>query len=216
MPESIKNRDGFTLVEILVAVAIAGVVMAGIYSAYYSQQKSYIAQGEVSDMQQNLRAAMYFMEREIRMAGCDPQGTAGAGITDLGYNSGPDRNTSITFTEDIANAGTGNPNGVIDSDETITYALNGTDLRRNGQVLAQNIEALDFVYLNASEAATTNADDIRAVQITVIARTGKGDPGYVNNDPPFTNLAGKTISHPADNFRRRVSTVRVKCRNLGL
>ena len=77
---TMKNQNGFTLTELLVALAISGVVMAGIYSAYYSQQKSYVTQEQVVAMQQNLRAAMYYMEREIRMAGCDPTGSAGANI----------------------------------------------------------------------------------------------------------------------------------------
>ena len=75
-----RLNKGFTLVEILVAIAIAGVVMAGIYSAYSSQQRSYIVQEQVAGMQQNLRASMDLMEREIRMAGYDPTGCAGAKI----------------------------------------------------------------------------------------------------------------------------------------
>ncbi|MBN1907686.1 MAG: prepilin-type N-terminal cleavage/methylation domain-containing protein, partial [Deltaproteobacteria bacterium] len=66
-----NDTPGFTLVELLIAMAIAGVVMAGVYSAYSSQQRSYLAQEQVAAVQQNLRVAMYFMEREIRMAGCD-------------------------------------------------------------------------------------------------------------------------------------------------
>jgi prepilin-type N-terminal cleavage/methylation domain-containing protein len=41
------NKQGFTLVEVLIATAVAGVVMSAIYYTYYSQQKSYIAQESV-------------------------------------------------------------------------------------------------------------------------------------------------------------------------
>ena len=58
------TKHGFTLVELLVAIAVAGIVMAGIYSSYYSQQKSYVAQKQVAAMQQNLRVGMYYMERD--------------------------------------------------------------------------------------------------------------------------------------------------------
>ncbi|MBN1625939.1 MAG: prepilin-type N-terminal cleavage/methylation domain-containing protein, partial [Deltaproteobacteria bacterium] len=92
----IQNPDkGFTLIEILVALAISGIVMAGIYSAYYSQQRSYEVQEQQVAIQQNLRAAMYFMEREIRMAGCDPLETANAAILLAGADN-------IQFTEDIS------------------------------------------------------------------------------------------------------------------
>jgi type IV pilus assembly protein PilW len=57
----VRNQKGFTLIEFLVAMAVAGIVMAGIYSAYYSQQKSFVVQDEMAEMQQNLRAAMFFM-----------------------------------------------------------------------------------------------------------------------------------------------------------
>jgi len=72
MLDILNNKKAFTLIELLLALAISGVVMAGVYSAYYSQQKSYITQEQVAAMQQNLRAAMYIIQREIRMAGCDP------------------------------------------------------------------------------------------------------------------------------------------------
>ena len=75
-----RTDSGFTLIEILVALALTGIVLGAIYAAYQSQHKTYITQESVAEMQQNLRAAMYLMVREIRMAGYDPRGTAGAGI----------------------------------------------------------------------------------------------------------------------------------------
>ncbi len=91
----LKDRtDGFTLVELMVAMAIGLIVMSAVYSTYSTQQKSYVLQEQVAAMQQNIRAAMYYMTREIRMAGCDPTGNAQAGIT----AAGP---TTISFTRDI-------------------------------------------------------------------------------------------------------------------
>ena len=63
-----RQDKGFTIVELLVAVFVAGIVMAGVYSAYYSQQKTYTAHEQLAEMQQNLRSAMFYMAREIRMA----------------------------------------------------------------------------------------------------------------------------------------------------
>ncbi len=70
--EAKTNSDGFTLIELMVAIAIASAVMAGIYSMFIMQQRTQVTEQVVVDMQQTLRAAMYMVERDIRMAGYDP------------------------------------------------------------------------------------------------------------------------------------------------
>ena len=67
-----RNRNGFTLVELLIAMLLGGLVTAAIYASFRSQHDNYIAQTQVTEMQQNLRSAMDVMTREIRMAGYDP------------------------------------------------------------------------------------------------------------------------------------------------
>ena len=60
---------GFTLIELLIAMAIALVVITSIASAFISQRKTYAVQEQISEMQQNARAAMDIMSREIRITG---------------------------------------------------------------------------------------------------------------------------------------------------
>lgn len=204
-----KQADlGFTLVEILVALAISSAVLAAVYAAYQSQQKAYIMQQDIAVMQQNLRTAMYLMTHEIRMAGYDPTGTAGAAIATA--NSG-----TISFTKD--EDGDGNVTG---TNENITYSISSNNLVRNtgggNQVAASNIDDLDFVYLDANNFVTAVLSDIRSVQITLVARTGRTDLGYTNNFT-YQNLQGTTIFGPAgDSFHRSALSTQVKCRNLGL
>ena len=221
MLDILNNKKAFTLIELLVALAISGVVMAGIYSAYYSQQKSYVTQEQVAAMQQNLRAAMYIMQREIRMAGCDPTEDAGAEIKTANTNS-------IRFTSDITDdAGTGNPDGdTDDTNEDVTYSLYTADgIQKLGrkspstainQPVAENIDALDFVYLDANGATTATLANIRSVQITLVARTGRVDPGYTNNTVYKNQQLTTILPAQNDNFRRKRLTAEVKCRNLGL
>ncbi len=71
------NSKGFTLVEMLLAMVAGIVVLAGIFSAYQNHQRSHVTQQLVVDMQQNARAAMALMKREIRMMGYDPAATDG-------------------------------------------------------------------------------------------------------------------------------------------
>lgn len=228
------NKDGFTLTELLIAMAVAGIVMAGVYSAYSSQQRSYIAQEQVVAVQQNLRVAMYFMEREIRMAGCDPKGSAGAGIRTAspnsiritmditgGENDGLDNDGDSNIDEaDEANFGDGDTNDV---NEDVTYSLYTSGgiqkLGRkkpstNNQPVAENIDALNLVYLDKDENPTITLAEIRSVQITLVARTARGDRG-LKNTTVYTNQQGDQIFvAPGDNFRRKLLTAQVNCRNL--
>jgi type IV pilus assembly protein PilW len=224
------NKHGFTLVELLVAIAVAGIIMTGIYSTYYSQQKSYIAQEEIVSMQQNLRVAMFYMQREIRMAGCDPTQNAkpGPGIQTAGPNT-------ISFTLDITNtAGTGNPDGLLNGpNENVTYSIGDgdadgdNDLLRIGTLLAENIDALDFVYLDGASPpnpldddgmgnVTTNKSQIRSVQVTLVARVGRADPGYTNANAYYNqqDLVNPILPAQNDNFRRMRLSTTIKCRNL--
>ena len=210
-----QNENGFTLVELLVAMAISVIVMASIGYVYYTQQKSYVAQEQISAMQQNLRAAMYYMEREIRMAGFDPTQSDTPGIQTASPNT-------MRFTLDITDdTDTGPPDGDTgDANEDITYSLadndgdGDNDLERNGNLIAENIDALDFVYLDSNGGPIATISDIRSVQVTIVARTGKGDPGFTNNTT-YLNQQGTTIyTAPGDNKRRRRLTTTIKCRNL--
>jgi type IV pilus assembly protein PilW len=73
-------NTGFTLVELLVAMAAASIVMVAVVSAYQVQVRSKNTQEVLTDMNQTARAALEIMTHEIRMAGCDPTLTAGAGM----------------------------------------------------------------------------------------------------------------------------------------
>jgi type IV pilus assembly protein PilW len=218
-----RSNQGFTLTELLVAMVISGIVAAGIYSTFYSQQKSYLTQEQIAAMQQNLRGAMHILGRDIRMAGYNPTSFATAGIQTAQANS-------IRFTMDITNdAGTGIPDGDTgDPNEDITYALvdldgdGDTDLGRNdvngggNHQIAENIDALDFVYLDEDGNITTTPSEIRAVQASVLARTDRWDQGYQNTNV-YQNQQGTSVFTPGgDSFRRRLLTEEYKCRNLGL
>jgi type IV pilus assembly protein PilW len=66
------DRRGFTLVELMVTLAISSIALAGIYGVYRAQLKSHVTQNAVVDIQQNLRNSLYVLQRQIRMAGYDP------------------------------------------------------------------------------------------------------------------------------------------------
>ena len=221
-----NSNRGFTLVEVLVAMVIALIALGAIYSTFLSQHRSYQIQEETAEMQQNLRAAMLYMEREIRMAGCDPMGTADARIIRA-------ERTLFRFTEDVRGNGFGSdPDGDTDDpNEDITYSLKGRCLVKNtgggNQTVAQNIDAVDFVYLDGSSPPNVLNPDgsdvpavkiyqIRSVEITIVARTS--DPVLPSkNHRTYLNQRGTKILLPQnDNVSRRCLTTWIKCRNLGI
>ena len=75
-----KFNKGFTLVELMVTLAISSLVMSGIYAVFHKQVATHNTERLVVSMQQNARAAVSFMERDIRMARYDP---AGAAVLDI-------------------------------------------------------------------------------------------------------------------------------------
>ena len=235
------SNQGFTMVELLVAMVVSLLAMAAIYSTFLTQFKSYHVQEEAADMQQNIRAAMYYMQKEIRMAGCDPQRIGGFGITQV--NGGFANSNSIRFTEDVGDGAGGQPDGdVTDLNEDIGYRLDAnnnlirTDYNGGGvgvqtsAPVAQNIDAIDFVYFDGADppnrlnpfsggltnVSATNYDNIRSIEITIVARTD--DPLLPSSTTrSYVNQQNDTIYAPgANNWSRRRLTVSLRCRNFGL
>ena len=207
--------QGFTIIELLVGMAVSLLALTAIYSTFQAQHKSYLMQQEVAAMQQNLRAAMFYMQREIRMAGCDPLGTAGAGIIAAS-------DSSINFSEDVRGDNVGDPpdGNLNDPNENITYSLSGGNLVRNtgggNWIAAENIDALNFVYLDANGSETAVLADIRSVEITIVARISRPLRDSPNNRDYFNQRNKQILSAQGDRYSRRRLTSFIKCRNLGL
>jgi type IV pilus assembly protein PilW len=190
------RETGFTIIELLIAMAITGVVTAGIYTAYLSQQKSYITQDNVVEMQQNLRAAMDIMVREIRMAGCDPQSIGGLGITEIEpRNKNHVVKTDITGNGALKLTADFNDSGTLENSETISYSVydspvnspdGNPDLARdNGagrQVVAENIEALGFAFAFDSDGdGNLDTYDVAGYERVVWAVDSDGDNNLDTN-----------------------------------
>lgn len=70
------GQQGFTLVELLVALALTAVLGVTIAYTFRVQAFTYKTQEEVAALQQNLRAAMFLIEYNLRLAGSDPTSSA--------------------------------------------------------------------------------------------------------------------------------------------
>jgi type IV pilus assembly protein PilW len=220
----IGNRKGFTLVDILVGLAMASVLMVAMVSLFTTMGRSYTTQNVSADAQQIARAGIELMIQEIRMGGLDPIGSANAAIVDnfdiaSGFHEDHDGQiepidaTHFSFTMDQDADGlidhcrsVGDASGCTEvhdniHNELIAFRLNnGTLQRYRGDsarwedLTENNVSGLSFTYYDDTGAVTTAVDAIETVEISMTVQLPAG--------------RGETVS--------RTYSTRVRCRNIGL
>jgi len=188
------SHAGFSMIELLIVIAILAILFTFMYKGFERLNRYYTAENVKASTQQNARIGVEMMVQDIRLAGLNPRGTAGARVVAA-------TPTSFQFTADL------NLNGVIDYTitppfEDITYALNGTRLQQTSQLgtetLLEDVNTLAFTYLDDTGTAIPAADlatrraDIRTVGITLTVNRPAGRDGTVS----------------------RTYTTQVRCRNL--
>jgi prepilin-type N-terminal cleavage/methylation domain-containing protein len=149
------NKRGVTLIELLVALAIAAVTLAGIYRVFIFQSKTYALQDQVVEVQQSVRGAMDIILRDLRMTGFDDDNPAST-VTVATPIVTPVQSNSITVSYEYYNR-------TLNQYElhTITYAVDGSSqLTRtrtvvatvppvpnpSTEILLRNVNALNFTY----------------------------------------------------------------------
>jgi type IV pilus assembly protein PilW len=200
------SASGFSLIELMVAMAMACIVLAAVYSLHAALTKSYTTQNAAADAQEAMRAGVDLMAEDLLMAGFDPMGTGLFGI----IAADP---ISIQFTSDR------NMNGAVDGTdlEQIRYFWNGTQLIQllygkttltdPDDVLVENVTGLTFTYYDgavtpAQLVPTFPATQLDAAQLAAI-RTIK---------------VSMTVQAPAGRDKKveRTYTTQFRVRNLDL
>jgi type IV pilus assembly protein PilW len=199
--DSADDREaGFTLIEVLVTIAMMSIFMAAAMAVLIPLSRSYTTTDVASSVQQVVRMAVEVMASDIRLAGLDPLDQAGAGIQEANA-------TSIRFTCDRVLDGEEEANGVIDNDnlenmmyyyEAGTQSLNlrlysGAPVQATQQ-LVNDVTSLRFRYFDQDGNETGDLDEIRSVQISMTVEEDAGTGGPVE----------------------RSYSTRVLCRNLGI
>ena len=64
-----NNKKAFTLVEMLVAMAVSAVIIAATYASYQLVQQQFKKNADITELHSSGRAIVQLLEREIRMAG---------------------------------------------------------------------------------------------------------------------------------------------------
>lgn len=218
---------GFTLVETLVALTISGVLMAGVFTAFQTQQKSYVVQEQVAEIQANLRFGLEIMTRDLRMSGFGSGATiydAEIDAISFSYDQGND-GTLDYFAYDLYDS-TAADSVVIGRGASTGAAIpltespvgSGHFVAGTHQPFALNIEALEFNYQLADGTWNTSPSspaDIRTVQVSILAKAAHPDNQYRGKNT-YLSAAGTTWGPYDDGYRRRLQIMTVSCRNMGL
>jgi type IV pilus assembly protein PilW len=191
------NRKGVTLIELLIALVICGMVAAGIYQVFIAQSKAYTVQDQVTEVQQSVRSAMEILLRDLRMAGFDNDNLL----------------STVTITTPIANL---SDNSITVNYEyydktlaqyekhTVAYWRDGgssslirqltiNDVARPQETLLENVENLNFTYgVDANEdgaldnwvpAGSIGISKVIAVRATLTARPVQINPDLQKISP---------------------------------
>jgi type IV pilus assembly protein PilW len=178
IPSIFKQKEGVTLIELLVALAIFGIVIGAIYRLFIVQTKAYTVQDQAVEVQQNVRSAMEILLRDLRMAGYD------------------DDNTAVTLSTPIIVPG--------DHSITVKYEYNSAEYQvqywrdagssilfrddgLGGQPLLENVEALNFTYgIDTNDDGVVeswkNAADVGASKVIAVGVLLTGRPDQKNPD----------------------------------
>jgi type IV pilus assembly protein PilW len=104
-----------------------------------------------------------------------------------------------------------NNNG--DFDDTAPFMILTDDGSGGYEALAENIDAVEFRYLDNTGGPPATPADIRTVQVTLLAKARRPDPKFFNTRI-YNTPGGQAWGPYNDNFRRRMLTSSVRCRNL--
>lgn len=61
-----ERRAGFTLVELIIAIAMSSIVLGAVYRVLVNNQRFYRSQGQIVEVQQNVRAVSQILPAELR------------------------------------------------------------------------------------------------------------------------------------------------------
>jgi prepilin-type N-terminal cleavage/methylation domain-containing protein len=149
-----RDERGFTLAELLVALAIVALVLTAVVMIENGTLQAYVVGSNKTEVQQNARVALERMAREIRQTSSK---LTVATPTSLGF---VDQDTGPT-----------------------TYWLNGNALTRTSggadAVVIGAVQALTFAYQDVNNNVTAIADNVYRVDITI--RTASEDAAVAAN-----------------------------------
>jgi prepilin-type N-terminal cleavage/methylation domain-containing protein len=184
-----KIRSGFTIIELMIAMAVLLVVVAYLTEMLTRQGRAYTVVDQVTEAQQNLRAIADLMERELRVTGfMVPEGAAVCGVD---QTNGPD----VLYVTD-ADALDPTNERILGIGATIQGGFNGTGGNENLALDDKVIDGQKFYDTDGDGAADSDfLESVNPFRTGGVIVADRLDPtrgascGIVNN----VNAASNTI-----------------------
>lgn len=178
------SQRGVTLVELVIALGLSTLLLGAIYSVYLTHDRMQLVQEDVVTMQQDVRAAMDVMGRELRMAGYDPRGVNTDDDPHNDFVGLVADGSRLEIRADL------NGNGALtESHEVIQYLYDAetkTLRRKTGkggrQPFVEPIESFELQFFDQHGQPTVISAEIREIEWVVTARTVHVDASYSLNN----------------------------------
>ena len=161
-----RDQRGFTLAELLIVIAILGMMLAGIVSVQMQGQQAYLIGAHRVEAQQNGRIALELMVRELRSA------TSVTAIPSA---------TDMTFVDE---------NGI-----TIRYSLAGAVINRStpgdttpliGGVVTLNMTYFHYDPVTNVVTTTTDNTQVNLVRVQLVTGTEESVASYSDSNQRAT------------------------------
>ncbi len=143
-PVTFRGQDGFTLVELMVAMSIFMLILVGVFQVFDPSRNAYQR-----------------MARQIRMAGYTPENIDNNNANDLSNSIQVATESALSVAGDLDNTG---------ASSAYTFCLSSSGLRRvqgaigaagsytcaSGQLMAESVTALSFAYCDSANNPVPN------------------------------------------------------------
>ena len=160
-PALLRGQEGFTMVEMLIALTIFLLILMGIFQIFEPSSAAYSASQRKLDVQQNARIAMDMMVRQIRVAGYFPENFDTDTTNDVANSVQIATDAALAVAGDLDQSGATN---------AFLFCLDTSGLRRvkgalgaatsytcgSGDILAESVTSLGFAYYDANNNPIPN------------------------------------------------------------
>ncbi len=156
MRKFVKGKEGFTLIEIVLVLVIIAVLAGILIEPFRLGVKSYIGIETRADLTSQAREATVRIVREMRNIRKEP-------------NDIPPDTAPPTHIPKITTANANTITFVDVEDNTITFALSGSTVLRDTNILADKVSSLDLRYFKGDNTALTTFP-LRAADLDAVRR----------------------------------------------